>query len=105
MPNAAPNPMMSFIPIGAMFLIFYFLMIRPQQQQAKAHKKMLENLKKGDRVLTNGGIYGTIVGFRGGDLELKLTENVKVLVARSAVSRLASEAPSDAPAPTDRVAA
>lgn len=95
MPTAGPNPMMSFVPIGAMFLIFYFLMIRPQQKQAKEHQKMLDNLKKGDRILTNGGLYGIIVGFRGSDLDLKLADNIKVLVARSAVSRLANEVPSN----------
>lgn len=100
MPNAGPNPLLNFVPIGAMFLIFYFLMIRPQQKQAKEHQKMLENLKKGDRVLTNGGIYGTIAGFRGSDLEVKISENVKVLIARSAVSRLANETPTSTPAVT-----
>jgi len=84
----APNPLISMVPIAAIFLIFYFLVIRPQQKQAKEHQKMLEALKKGDRVLTNGGIYGTIVGLREGDVELKIAENTKVLVARSAVSRL-----------------
>ena len=98
MPNAGANPFMSLVPLGAMFLIFYFLMIRPQQKQAKEHQQMLENLKKGDRVLTTGGVYGTIVGFRGNDLELKLAENVKVLIARSAITRLANENPSNSPA-------
>ncbi len=92
MNQAPPNPLMSLLPIAAIFLIFYFLIIRPQQKQAKEHQKMLEALKKGDRVLTNGGIYGTIVGFRGTDIELKVAENLKILVARSAVSRLANEA-------------
>jgi preprotein translocase subunit YajC len=83
---------MSFVPIGAMVLIFYFLVLRPQQRQAKDHQKMLENLKKGDRVLTTGGVYGVIAGFRGSDLELKIAENTKVLVSRASVSRLANDA-------------
>jgi preprotein translocase subunit YajC len=65
---------------------------------------MLDNLKKGDRILTNGGLYGTIVGFRGNDLDVKLADNIKVLVARSAVSRLANEAPSNTPAVAEVVA-
>lgn len=97
-PAAGPNPIMSFVPIIAIFLIFYFLIIRPQQKQQREHEKMLQALKKGDRVLTNGGLYGTIVGFRGDALELKIAENVKVLVARAAISRLVEE-PSSAPAP------
>lgn len=90
-PGAQPNPIMSFVPIIAIFVIFYFLIIRPQQKQQKDHERMLEALKKGDRVVTTGGLYGVIVGFRGEALELKIAENVKVLVARSAVSRLADE--------------
>lgn len=90
-PAAQPNPLMSMIPILAIFLIFYFLIIRPQQKQAREHQKMLEALQKGDRVLTNGGLFGTIVGFRGDAVELKIAENVKVLVARSAISKLANE--------------
>ncbi len=96
-PAAAPNPIMSFVPIIAIFLIFYFLIIRPQQKQQKEHDKMLEALKKGDRVLTNGGLFGVIVGFRGEALELKIADNVKVLVARSSVSKLANESNSPAP--------
>ncbi|MBI5201446.1 MAG: preprotein translocase subunit YajC [Elusimicrobia bacterium] len=96
-PAASPNPIMSFVPIIAIFLIFYFLIIRPQQKQQREHDLMLEALKKGDRVLLNGGLFGTIVGFRGDTLELKIAENVKVLVARSAVAKLANESTTPAP--------
>lgn len=93
---AQPSPLAGFIPIIAIFLIFFFLVIRPQQKQMREHRKMLENLKKGDRVLTNGGLYGTVTGFRGPDVELAIAEKVKVLVARSSISRLAN--PSEAAA-------
>lgn len=83
-----PNPIMSLIPIAAIFLIFYFLLIRPQQKQQKTHEKMLADLKKGDKILTSGGLYGTIVGIKGDDLEVRFAENVKLALARSAVSRL-----------------
>lgn len=86
-----PNPIVSLIPILAIFLIFYFLLIRPQQKQMKTHQAMLNALKKGDRVLTSGGLYGTILAFKGSDLELKIAENVRVLVARSSVSKIAGE--------------
>ena len=85
-----PNPLISMFPIAVIFIIFYVLIIRPQQKQVKEHQKMLDDLKKGDRVLTNGGIYGTIIGFKGNDIELKIAENVKVVAARSAISRVVS---------------
>ncbi len=87
-----PNPIMSLIPIAAIFVIFYFLLIRPQQKQVKEHEKMLAGLKKGDKVLTTGGLYGVIVGIKGDDLEVKFSETVKLTVARSAVSKLVAEA-------------
>jgi preprotein translocase subunit YajC len=86
-----PNPIMSLVPIAAIFLIFYVLLIRPQQKQQKEHEKMLEGLKKGDRILTTGGLYGTIVGLKGQDLEVRFSETVKLVVARSAVTKLVVE--------------
>lgn len=85
-----PSALVSFMPLIAIFAVFYFLVIRPQQKQMKEHQKMLDALKKGDRVLTNGGLYGTVVALHGPDLELKIADNVKVRVARSAVSKLAA---------------
>ena len=82
-----PNPIMNLVPIIAIFAIFYFLLIRPQQKQQKAHEAMLKNLKVGDKVLTTGGLYGTITGFKGDDLEVQFSQTVKLTVARSAVSR------------------
>lgn len=87
---AQPSPLMSFLPIAAIFAIFYFLIIRPQQKQMKEHQKMLEGLAKGDRVLTNGGIYGTIVALKGPDLEVKISDEVKVTVSRACISKLAN---------------
>ncbi len=89
--QSQPNPIMSLVPIIAIFLIFYFLLIRPQQKQAKEHEKMLEALKKGDKILTSGGLYGTVVGLKGTDLEVRFSETVKLTVARSAVSKLILE--------------
>lgn len=91
-----PNPIMSLVPIAAIFVIFYFLLIRPQQKQAKAHDAMLEGLKKGDKILTTGGLYGTVLGVKDQDLEVRFAENVKLWVARSAVSKLIS---SETPVP------
>lgn len=87
MQPTAANPLMNMAPIIAIFAIFYFLLIRPQQKQQKEHEAMLKNLKTGDKVLTTGGLYGTITGFKGDDLEVTFSQTVKLTVARSAVSR------------------
>ncbi len=71
-----------------LFLIWYFLVIRPQQQQRRKAQDMLANLKTGDRVITSGGIYGTIMGFRDGVVQLQVANQVKIDVARSAITGL-----------------
>lgn len=71
-----------------LFLIWYFLVIRPQQQQRRKTRDMLANLKTGDRVITSGGIYGTVVGFRNGAVQLQVASQVKIDVARSAITSL-----------------
>ena len=89
-PTATPNPLVNLVPIVAIFAIFYFLLIRPQQKQQAQHEALLKNLKAGDKILTTGGLYGTITGFRGEDLEVQFSQTVKLTVARSAVSRVVS---------------
>jgi len=74
-----------------LFAIWYFLVIRPQQQQRRKLQNMLGNLKTGDRVVTSGGIYGTIVGFRNGVVQLQIANQVKVDLARSAITGFVSE--------------
>jgi preprotein translocase subunit YajC len=81
-----------FIPFILIFAVFYFLLILPQQRHRKKMQEMLDNLKTGDRVLTNGGLYGTIVGFRDVQVvQLQVAPQVKVDVARSAIAALAQE--------------
>jgi preprotein translocase subunit YajC len=77
---------LNILPIAAIFLVFYFLVIAPASKQRKKTAEMLSALKKGDRVLTSGGIYGTIQGVEPDVVYLKIAENVKVKVARSAIS-------------------
>ena len=93
------SPLMGMVPIIAVFAIFYLLIIRPQQKQVKEHEKMLEGLKNGDRVLTGGGMYGTVSALRGVDVEVKIADKVTVLVARSTITRLAN--PPAAPSETE----
>ena len=77
--------------IFVLFAIFYFLLIRPQQKKAKEHKAMIENLKKGNRVVTSGGIFGTIISLDDTTLGLEIAEKVKIKVARSNIAGLVSD--------------
>ena len=81
---------LSLLPIVLIFVIFYFLLIRPQQKRSKEHQKMLESITKGDRVLTSGGMYGVVVGIDADKVVLKVAENVKVEFAKSAISHIMS---------------
>jgi preprotein translocase subunit YajC len=76
-----------------LFAIWYFLVIRPQQQQRRKTQEMLSNLKTGDRVVTSGGVYGTVKGFRDAVVQLEIANQVRVDVARSAVTGLVSNDP------------
>ena len=71
-----------------MVMVIYFLMLRPQMKQQKERKKMLENLKKGDKIITSGGIYGTIAGFKGNNsiVMLDIDKNVTLKISKSAIS-------------------
>jgi len=70
------------------FVIFYFLLIRPQSKRAKEHRNMLENLKKGDKVVTSGGIYGVIEGIDANTITIKIAENVRIKVSRTSIAAL-----------------
>jgi preprotein translocase subunit YajC len=76
----------NFLPIIAIGLVFYFLVIAPANKQRKKQQEMLGTLKKGDQVLTTGGIYGTIQGVEPEAVYLRIADNVRVKVARSAIS-------------------
>jgi preprotein translocase subunit YajC len=76
----------SLLPLVLIFVVFYFLLIRPQQKKAKEHKQMLDNLKKGDKIITAGGIYGVIETTDAKTITIKIAENVKVRVGRGYVA-------------------
>lgn len=80
--------LVSFMPLIIIFAIFYFLLIRPQQKKQQHHRDMLGNLKRGDKVITTGGIYGTIDGITDTSIQLKIANQVKVKVSRSAIAGL-----------------
>src|SRR3954468_19367269 len=80
--------MMQFLPLVLIFVVFYFLLIRPQQKRAKEHKTMLTALRRGDRVVTGGGIVGTVARVNPNDEEIAvdIAENVRVKVLRSTIT-------------------
>src|SRR5436189_6487629 len=78
--------LINILPIAAIFLVFYFLVIAPASKQRRKTQEMLTSLKKGDRVVTSGGIYGTIKGVEAEVVYLKIAENVKVKVSHSAIT-------------------
>ena len=78
-----------FIPLILIFVIFYFFLIRPQQKRVKDHKAMVESLKRGDEIITSGGIIGTIERVMEDDrIEVNIDENVKVQIIRSTITSL-----------------
>ena len=86
------GPLMTFMPLILMFVIFYFLLIRPQQKKQKEHRQMLDALGRGDRVVTAGGLYGRVVEVREDVLTVDLGNNVQVQVGRVFISgKLAPE--------------
>jgi preprotein translocase subunit YajC len=81
----------SLLPLIVLFAIFYFLVIRPQQKQAKAHKEMIANLKKGDKVITNGGLICEVVKPEEDFIKLKLNEEVTVKVSKEYIAKKIDE--------------
>ena len=83
--NSGAAMLANFLPIILIFVIFYFLLIRPQQKKQKDFEKMLSELKKNDEVVTSGGIHGTILNVKDTTLPLKIDDNVKVEINKSAI--------------------
>jgi preprotein translocase subunit YajC len=77
-----------FIPMILIFVIFYVVLMLPMQRQRKALAQMIENLKKGDKVITSGGLYGEVTAVDGPTVMLRIADNVRVRVAKSAISGL-----------------
>lgn len=84
--GGSANLISTLIMFGAIFLIFYFMIIRPQQKRAKEREKMLSALQKGDKVVTSGGMHGTIAGLDDKTILLQVSDNVKIKFERSAVA-------------------
>ncbi|MBW1996765.1 MAG: preprotein translocase subunit YajC [Deltaproteobacteria bacterium] len=76
----------AFVPLILMFAIFYFLLIRPQQKKAKQHRAMLSSLKKGDRVVSSGGLHGQVTGLTDDVVTMEIAPKVRVKVSRSSIA-------------------
>jgi len=83
-----PDPIMSFLPLILIFVVFYFLLIRPQQKRAKEHKAMVQALKKGDWVVTTGGLLGRVTDLGENFVKLQVADGVELKVQRPAVAAL-----------------
>jgi preprotein translocase subunit YajC len=79
------------VPFIAMFVIFYFLLIRPQQKKQRDHRQMLQNLRRGDRVLTTGGIYGTIAKIRNDVVHLEIADQIRIRISKGSISDIVAE--------------
>ena len=97
---AAPGPFAMLFPFAIMFLIFYVLVFRPQSKARKQHGEMLKNLKKHDEVVTSGGLIGTVVNVKADTLTLRVDENVRVEIERSAINRVRKAKPTVEQAPS-----
>ena len=93
--TSQPGGIALFLPLILIMVVFYFLMILPQQRRQKKTNEMLRNLKNGDKVITNAGIYGTIVGLESDALQLRIADQVKIKVARNAIAGLQPDAPKE----------
>ncbi|MDP9196044.1 MAG: preprotein translocase subunit YajC [Pseudomonadota bacterium] len=98
---AISHDLVSFVPFLLIFVVFWVLLIRPQQRKLKEHQKMLAALRRGDRIVTGGGIVGQIVKIDAGDeMTVEIAENVRVKVLRSTVASTLAK-PEPVPAKTD----
>jgi preprotein translocase subunit YajC len=90
-PGASPvrgNFVTALVPFILVFVIFYLLIIMPSRKKQKKHQDLVSNLKPGDRIITSGGIYGTVMGVQPDRIELKIAANVKIDITKSAVGAI-----------------
>ena len=96
---AAPSALVQFVPILLIFAIFYFLLLAPMRKRQKQHQALLAALKRGDKVVTNGGLLGEIAAVEEKVVHLKLADNVRVRVAKSAIAGLEGDPAAEAGKP------
>src|SRR5947207_11966246 len=84
----APGGIISFLPLILIIGIFYLIVFLPARRRQKKLQEMIDNLKAGDKIITSGGIYGTVVGFKDDRIQLRVAENVKIELSRNSVTAL-----------------
>jgi preprotein translocase subunit YajC len=89
--GGAPGTLVTLVPFVLIFLLFYFLLILPQQRRQKQQKRMLEALKKGDKVVTSSGIWGTVTNVGKETVTLQIADNTKIKIQRDSIARLRRE--------------
>lgn len=82
----------AFIPLILMFAIFYFLLIRPQQKKAKQHRALVSGIKKGDRIVSSGGLHGTVTGVTDDVVTVEIAPKIRVKISRSSISGVTGKA-------------
>ncbi len=86
--SSGPSTLVSLFPLVLIFVIFYFLLVRPQQKKSKDHRNMLAQLKKNDEVLTAGGLFGKVVALKENEVTVEVAPNIRVRVNRPQISQL-----------------
>ena len=86
--DAVPNDLMSFLPFIIIFVLFYFMLIRPQMKQAKAHKLMIDSLKKDDEIVTNGGFLGKVVKIKDQYVTIEIAAGTQIHIQKQSVITL-----------------
>ena len=86
--GGSPNAIASLLPFVLMFVVLYLLILRPQMKKQKAQQRMIDELAKGDQIVTSGGLHGVIQNIKEDVIVVKVAENVKVEISRAAVSRV-----------------
>lgn len=94
-PRGGGNILTALFPFILVFAIFYLLIIRPSRTKQKRHQQMVEQLKSGDKIVTSGGIYGTVMGVQKDRIEVKIASNVKIDITKSAVGTILSSKKSE----------
>lgn len=95
-PQGGGGGLGAFLPLIIIFAIFYFLLIRPQQKKAKQHRELLAALKKGDRVVSSGGLHGVITGLANDVVTMEISPKIRVKVSRSSIALVMKKAETEA---------
>ena len=95
MTEAHPSPFLQFLPLVFLFVVFYFLILRPQQKKQKEHAEMLTKLDKNDEVITVGGVHATVVSVGEKTLTLRIAENVKIEIEKASITTVTKKKNND----------